>query len=830
MNKITIKVITVLMIFVFTVSVLPISEVKVYADEPNIYTLKNDYISVNVSRKNGGFYVATDEGNRLIKSDNNKDILYHSDEYDTSFTSFLVTYPGGKVKEYVFGGNYSFLGLSGNNLTTTQDSTGITSTWTVDDLTFTQRIELANTGSTEHGMVSLSYKVMSARKDTVSVKQRLLLDTALGNQDFGYYEVVDINNNFRQIETEQVIKSKDYIPLNFFAYDDQDAPGITAYTVNSADTLPYQVAFAHWNNLAATAFDFVPDNTMTFTNRDNLLYQTADSAYALYYDMGSVSAGGTGKQIVTNYGVYSNYEASSSDNIAVNITSPLSLDLTSDKKKYEKTDASLLGNSTFSVQAQLENYQSESAKNYDKVTVALYTSNGITPLDGAGNDVIPVPSYQNPYTMDFMDFTVGKTKTSTFYFKADVDDSAAYRKIEMRVFDTSKGITGTESNLLKENLIGSTTFYILCPGGDGDLPKITFTGREPEILYCKGTRHLQITGNNIGMLNGDKSQYSLYAYNRANSDTKYKIDSQNILFPEENVLDIVFTDDMAPGIYDLKFELTPAFAETLDCNQVLTAPALSVTMSDDMEYENNYYGIVAVVQAGMQSNSKYLIKSYKNEEEFNNDKSNYQEVLLTFRGEFVQQKDGNGAEEKYTATSVIFKDRSGNSSVHNMITINNCIDFEDGMLSVYYNYENGEAKSVYVDFDGSLYTSTERTSIWTGKAALTEIKNGAEYSLIPYNKSGVKLLGFNDKVITLIWPNALSLSQTLSGMIFKMTYGSLGTMYDTTKTNIIDLTPSTSTLGNVLSFSAALDLGFLIPKSKTAKESSREIHAGTELY
>jgi hypothetical protein len=830
LNKVIIKAITCLILLVFTVSALPLSEFKAYADEPDIYTLKNDYVSVNVSRKNGGFYIAADEGNRLIKSDNNKDILYHSDEYDTSFTSFLVTYPDRSVKEYIFGGNYSFLGLNGNNLTTTQDSTGITSTWIVDDLTFIQRIELANTGSTEHGMVSLSYKVISARSDTVSVKQRLLLDTALGNQDFGYYEVVDINNNFRQIETEQVIQSKDYIPLNFFAYDDPDAPGITAYTVNSADTLPYQVAFAHWNNLAATAFNFVPDNTMTFTNKDNLLYQTADSAYALYYDMGYISAGGTGKQIVTNYGVYSNYEVSNSDSIAVNITAPLSLDLTGDKKNYEKADASLPGNSTFSVQAQLENYQSESAKNYDKVTVAFYTSNGITPLDGAGSEVIPVPSYQNPYTVDFMDFTVGKTKTSTFYFKADVDNTAAYRKVEMRVFDTSQSAASNGNNLLKENLIGSSTFYILCPGGDGDLPKITFTGREPEILYCKGTRHLQITGNNINMLNGDKSQYSLYAYNRANSDIKYKIESQYILFPEENVLDIVFTNDMAPGIYDLKFELTPAFAETLACSQVLTAPALSVAMSDEMEYENNYYGIVAVMQKGIQSNAEYLIKSYKNEEEFNNDKSNYQEVLLAFRGEFVRQMDGNGVQKKYTAASVIFKDRGGNSSVHNMVTINNCIDFEDGILSVYYNYENGEAKSVYVDFDGSLYTSTERTSIWTGKAALTEIKNKEEYGLIPYNKRGAKLSGFNGKEITLIWPNALSLSQTLSGMIFKMTYGSLGTMYDTDKTNVAELTPSTDILGNVLSFSAALDLGFLIPKSKTAKESTRNINVGTELY
>jgi len=170
--------------------------------------------------------------------------------------------------------------------------------------------------------------------------------------------------------------------------------------------------------------------------------------------------------------------------------------------------------------------------------------------------------------------------------------------------------------------------------------------------------------------------------------------------------------------------------------------------------------------------------------------------------------------------------------VNNTVTINNCIDFEDGTLSVYYHYENGVPNSVYVDFDGSLYTSIERTSIWKGKAALTEIKNGSEYGLVPYNNGGNKMSGFNENTITLIWPNAYGLGQTLAGMVFKMTYGSLGIMYDTTDTSIVQLTDSTSVLGYVLSFSAALDLGFLIPKSKKAKEEDEKnsLDAGTELY
>jgi len=147
------------------------------------------------------------------------------------------------------------------------------------------------------------------------------------------------------------------------------------------------------------------------------------------------------------------------------------------------------------------------------------------------------------------------------------------------------------------------------------------------------------------------------------------------------------------------------------------------------------------------------------------------------------------------------------------------MDFKDGTISIYYHYKGDEKESVYVDFDGDLYTSVAGTSVWTGKAALTEIKDGREYSLIPYNKNGVRLSNHTDLPIMLIWPNAAGLAQTISGMVFKMAYGTLGVVYDTNLEKKANVDKNTYVLGNTLSFSAALDLGFLIPKSKTAKES-----------
>jgi hypothetical protein len=364
-------------------------------------------------------------------------------------------------------------------------------------------------------------------------------------------------------------------------------------------------------------------------------------------------------------------------------------------------------------------------------------------------------------------------------------------------------------------MLGSASLYILCPGGDGQLPKITFTGASPQILYNEGIRHLNVTGANFNMLQ-DTSRYALWLYG---STTKYKIPSSQVLFPEENVLDIILTDTMLPGNYELVFEWTDP-PEGID--KSLTAPALQVVITDDKTYKNDYYGIVAVVQE--KGAKKYYIKNYATEEKFDADKTNYGEVLLIFRGEFTPEgMDDDGNIVKISATSLKAKDNNGNAAINNLITLNNCIDFENGTVSIYYD-GIGNNRSVCVDFDGDLYTSGARSSIWSGYAALTELKYGTEYGLIPYNSDGSRLTDFIAKPITLIWPCALGLAQTIGGMIFNLTYGSLGIMYDDDDlTRVTSITPDTPVAGHVLSFSAKLDLSFLVPgRPKTEGEKEWE--------
>jgi hypothetical protein len=70
----------------------------------------------------------------------------------------------------------------------------------------------------------------------------------------------------------------------FFAYDDEYSPSVMAYTLNASvggeTILPEKVTFAHWNNLAASVFDYEPvsdyTQSLNFTNPYNEKFMTAD--------------------------------------------------------------------------------------------------------------------------------------------------------------------------------------------------------------------------------------------------------------------------------------------------------------------------------------------------------------------------------------------------------------------------------------------------------------------------------------------------------------------------------------------------------------------------
>ena len=789
---------------------LPTMAVTALADElAEAYTLSDDYISVSVSKKNGGFTVRTVEGDRLKKSDNNKKLLYHDGQYDTSFLSFRVG-EGNAAKDYIFGGSYP----SSSGVAVTEESGTVKAVWSVDGLTFTQSIALANTSSNESGMVSLSLSVTNGSGAAVPVQTRILYDTALGEQDFGYYQYNDTST--QQTETvsqEKVLTSG--IPQQLFATDDPYSPSVVAYSVNS-DKRPTKAAFGHWSHLASTLFDFTPVETLNFTNTRSE-YMTADSAYALYFNLDSVAAGGSAS-LTTYYGVFSNHQTPASDSVAVNLTAPVRLRL-NDAKNDFLPESGVKGSAHFAVTVDFTNIAGEGAQDLSNVVLAVRSSRNLRSLTDEGGTATG-QDYEttDPFTIPYAALKVGESKTKTLYFKAKVGTDAAYERITVGVYKPD-----ANGQLSETNKLGERMAYVLLPGSDGDVPQVNFAAMTPKIIYTEGTRHLFVTVTNPDLLGtGDISsrRWSLKAYSEDGKVVK-DIPHENITI-KDGIMDVALTENihLSEGGWYLQLEWTDAAVSanivTAD-KKLQTAPELHFTVSADKKYKNDAYGILAVVEYKSGSYYSHKIVSFKSEDDFNqfkNDTVQYEEILLTFKGEFTK-KTVDGREHYIAASTKNLV--NGKHEVDNPIVINGCMDFEGGSLEVYYDTAN----AICTEFDGELYTNTERTSIWKGKAILTKIKMGENYSLIPYNENGERgsyepygsgerklntddPQNFTDKPITLIWPNAAGIGQTLSGMIFKLAYAQLGIMYETeNQTNKIE-----ETIGCVVSFTAALDLTF----------------------
>lgn len=809
------------------IGLLPTMAVTALADElAEAYTLSDDYISVSVSKKNGGFTVRTVEGDRLKKSDNNKKLLYHDGQYDTSFLSFRVGTERA-AKDYIFGGKYP--GSSG--VTVTEESGTVKAVWSVDGLAFTQSISLANTSSNESGMVSLSLSVANGSGAAVPVQTRILYDTALGEQDFGYYQY---NNTSTQktetISQEKVLTSS--IPQQLFATDDPYSPSVVAYSVNS-DKQPTKAAFGHWSHLASTLFDFTPVETLDFTNTRSE-YMTADSAYALYFNLGSVAAGGS-TSLTTYYGVFSNHQTPASDSVAVNLTAPVRLKLNNDKSNFVP-ESGVKGSAHFAVTVDFTNIAGEGAQELSNVVLAVRSSRNLRSLTDEGG-AAKGQDYETtaPFTIPYAELKVGESKTKTLYFQARPSTDAAYERITVGVYKLD-----ANGQLSETNKLGERMAYVLLPGSDGDVPKVSFAAMTPKIIYTEGTRHLFVTVTNDPLL-GNTANWDLKVYSE-DKKVSVTVPHGNITI-KDGIMDVALTEDihLSEGGWYLQLEWTAAAVSanivTAD-KKLQTAPELHFTVSADKKYKNDAYGILAVVEHKSGSYYSHQIVSFKSEDDFNQfkkDTSQYEEILLTFKGEFTATKTYNYGGTKqatyYTATSKKTL-VDGKYEVDNPIVINGCMDFEGGSLNLYYEDYEGKnglptSSAICTEFDGDLYTNTERTSIWKGKAIFTKITNGTgregNYSLIPYNENGergcykplangevaldtdnFKSFSENNKPITLIWPSAAGIGQTLSGMIFKLAYAQLGIMYDTeNQTNKIE-----ETIGCVVSFTAALDLTF----------------------
>ena len=741
---------------------LPISVLA--AELRNVDTLSNENLQVLVDKRSGGFSIRTLEGDAIQKDDNNKNLLFPLGEDDTSFASLRVT-RNGVAKDYVFGGKYA----GSSDVAVSATSEEIRAVWSVDGITVTQTIRLANPGSNEHGMAYLSYTAENSG-EPAQVELRLLMDTALGTQDFGYYEVAQQNNAYTRVTTEQTIT--DY-QNNFFAYDDPQNPSVIAYFLNGSvgNTVskPEQVIFAHWNNLAATVFDYTPDGTLDFTTPFNRDYLTADSAFALYYDLGTLAQNGSGSA-AGYYGVYSNADVPESAGATLNFTAvPDALVMDNTGKAYEN-------GGDFTVTGVFQNISGETL---DNVRLVVYPGEDITPYD-QNNVLQENVSYLNPYYLELTGLQDQGSTNVSFQFQATPGEEAAYRKLTFQAYK----MEGTSTILQAKNLLCTETVWILCPGTNGNVPQIGFTSASPDLIYSTGTRYLYLTGTNFSMLDNQQESGAfalrLSRTDGGKIDGKDSIDVTNnfTITAENNTADVVLTQELAVGEYQLTIDYTD------EGTPDITAPALRFQVTDDPEYRNDGYSVVTVEKSG----TDYSVVTYATEETYDQSgKELGDDVLLEFRGAF-SEKEENGGAKVYTAVSLGKED--------NVITLNNCLDIRDGQVTI-----TDTGSEITVDFDASLTVSGVGTSVWSGRCCLTAIEDGSPCSLTTYDENGNREEG-GDGNITLLWPSVGQAAQDLLGLLFEFKYGELGYMEG---------------VGGVIGFGGGLDLSFLVPAAKQAQ-------------
>ena len=113
MKKILVKILTVTIAVLTLAAALPLNmlaggsavgETDATVSSPGYIEVSDGYVKIQVSEENGGFYVGLEEGDKLTKADNNKNLLYPDSDYDTSFTTFRVK-RGEETRDFIFGGD-----------------------------------------------------------------------------------------------------------------------------------------------------------------------------------------------------------------------------------------------------------------------------------------------------------------------------------------------------------------------------------------------------------------------------------------------------------------------------------------------------------------------------------------------------------------------------------------------------------------------------------------------------------------------------------------------------------------------------------------------------
>lgn len=749
-------------------------------------TVQNEYIRLVVSTENGGYTIATIEGDILKKTDDNRALTHRGANFDTSFTSFQID--GETGREYIFGNDYGFLGLGSTPVSTVTDSVGVTSTWQVGALEVEQRIELVSGLQSEQlGTALITYTVRNKSAAAMDVRSRVLVDTQLGDQDYGHYEVARgaLGAGYDLIASEKTLDSNDgdYVPADYFVKDDPFNPQVAAFGVNGVidGEKPYKMTFAHWANIAATKFDYTPNEELYFSTPINDL-RTADSAAALYYDLSTIAAGAE-KSFSTWYGVTANLK-NAENQVALNTTAPTRLTYNADRTAF--IGSSGRPDNLIRISTTIQNPAIRD-KDYHSLRVVVYAVGFTTQRQTDSGEWIFYDNVVPVYT-DVINFLSGQNRTTYFDFKFEPRDNHELGSFVTKVYNMDPAVNELQA-YAEKFCLGTTTNYIYIPAKDPSLPSITLRGMEPKILYNDDRRFLTVSGTGMSFFQTGLTGIELRGETRT-----YPVPIENMTIAQDTKsLSLLLTEYMEPGRYELFFLWDGS--QPQDVPAVLTAPALSVQMSSDERYRNDKYGVITVMRDG---NKKYKIVAYSDEAAFAyagaQDRYAPEDMLFALRGELVKDK----TEDVYRITS-----QDAN------VTINHILNYRGSDFTV-----RQSGGTVEILMNGKITTIGANTTVRDGSAAFY-LRSGTNYVVPEYTSRGEIVSGddlrADEAYLELAWNSPMDVLQTIGGFLIDLKFGVLGKIQD------VDDPQETY---DIISFGGGLDLSFMTPGgAKTAREN-----------
>ncbi|MDR0946360.1 MAG: chitobiase/beta-hexosaminidase C-terminal domain-containing protein [Ruminococcus sp.] len=759
--------------------------------------IANEFIKVNVSTENGGYSITTVDGDILKDKDSNASLLHTGAHFDSSFTSFRV---GGE--DYVFGSDYSlgnfsevFYGLNESLVTASTDT--VTATWVLPGkLRVIQTITLVNNSTDEaNGTAQISYEVENISGETQEVKSRMLMDTKLGGMDAAYYETASSTQGAKAnvISSETTITGTD-VPMSYTAMNAEQFATIVGYGINGVmdSTKPYQMTFAHWANLASTKFDYeATGENFTHPLNDEL---TADSAAALYYDLGSLGANEK-KTFSTYYGVTANTK-NKENTVLINTVAPSKLELAENNLQFIGSSGEEDGKVRIS--SMITNPVAN-GKSYENLRVVVYSTGFDTyTVNDGGTEQL----YDNddPLFIEIVNFTSGENTTQFFDFYFKPKETPQLGSFVTRVYDM-------KDNALKEYsdtyLLGETTNYIYLPGTSGEIPKVTIAAATPEILYNDGARTMTVTGLGMTFLKAWLDHVELKGEGGTFSIPN---NEKSITIKDDGTMSVRLTDYMPAGDYSVHFMLNSGRDEGIP--EDLSNSGVKVNMSSDEKYKNQVYGVVAIqrkeVTGDIQADNKdqYEIVTYETEEEFAEvyGDGDSEDILIYAKGDIV-----NTVEEPdvYYLTGVE-KD----------VVINDVLNYHGSSLTI---TESDDGVEMYMD--GKITTLGANTTVRDGSAVFS-VENGTYYGLPVYTFDGYIDEKFDDEVIELRWGNEhIDRLQSIGGFLMDLKYGVLAKIEGDKSLSGFD----ESKLYNVITFGGTLDISFLTPGGADAARRNKNI-------